>query len=193
MKCDSRKGILFVASGPSGSGKTTLCRMVEKKLSIPHSVSYTTRPARAGEVEGRDYHFISNNEFIQKVKKGDFLEWAQVHGNHYGTALAEIERATQAGQDLILDLDTQGALEVKSKKPTSVLIFIDTPDDHILAQRLGKRGTEKEEVKFKRLAQAEHERSFRKHYDYVITNDDLEKTFEYIIQVIENERKSRRS
>jgi len=182
-----------VASGPSGSGKTTLCRMVEKKLSIPHSVSYTTRPARAGEVEGRDYHFISNNEFIQKVKKGDFLEWAQVHGNHYGTALAEIERATQAGQDLILDLDTQGALEVKSKKPTSVLIFIDTPDDHILAQRLGKRGTEKEEVKFKRLAQAEHERSFRKHYDYVITNDDLEKTFEYIIQVIENERKSRRS
>ncbi len=183
-----RKGILFVISGPSGSGKTTLCRKVENKMGIAHSVSYTTRPPRAAEVDGKDYHFISPEKFDEMVQKDAFLEWAHVHSNRYGTGLQEMEVAIQAGKDLILDLDTQGALAVKSKRWQAVLIFIDAPDDQILATRLGQRGTEEEEVKLRRLAQAEHERKYKDQYDYAVTNDTLEKTLDYIVQVIEKER-----
>lgn len=187
----SKKGILFVASGPSGSGKTTLCRMVEKKFGIPHSISYTTRAPRGNESHGKDYHFISNTEFDRMIKSGAFLEWAVVHGNRYGTGVADTERFTHAGHDLILDLDTQGALEVKLKQKGAILIFIDVPDNQMLADRLGKRGTEDEEMKNKRLSQAEKERSFKESYNFSITNDDLDKTFEAIVSIIETERKSR--
>jgi len=188
-----RKGILFVVSGPSGSGKTTLCRMVEKELGIPHSVSYTTRGARSGEADGKDYHFISSEDFEEKARLGGFLEWAHVHGNRYGTGLEETRKAIEAGQDLILDLDTQGALEVKSKMREAVLIFIDAPDDHSLAARLGKRGTEAEEAKQKRLAQAEHERKSKAQYDYAVTNDELDQTYNFILGVIERERELRKA
>lgn len=188
-----RKGILFVISGPSGSGKTTLCRMVEKSLGIAHSVSYTTRPPRSGESEGKDYHFVSQKKFDEMIQSSSFLEWAQVHSNYYGTALKETEQNIRAGLDLILDLDTQGALAVKSRAGEAVLIFVDAPDDQILASRLGQRGTEAEEVKAKRLARAEHERKFKENYDYILSNDKLDKTLEIIIQIIEKERKLRGS
>ena len=185
------QGIIFIVSGPSGSGKTTLCRMVEARLGIPHSVSYTTRPIRSGEAEGKDYHFVSSEKFEEMVGQAAFLEWAHVHGNRYGTALKETLDVIQSGKDLILDLDTQGALEVKSKRQDAVLLFIDVPDDHILADRLGKRGTEAPEAKIKRLARAEHEREFKPQYDYVVTNDELDKTLTFILNVIEKERKFR--
>lgn len=184
-----RRGILFVISGPSGSGKTTLCRMVEKKLGIAHSVSYTTRTPRQGEIDGKDYHFITHHKFEEMIQNSSFLEWALVHDNRYGTALKETEKSITAGQDLILDLDTQGALAVKSRMLEAVLIFVDAPDDQILAARLGQRGTEEEAIKLKRLAQAEYERKYKDSYDYIVTNDELEKTLDFIIQVIDTERK----
>lgn len=186
-----RKGILFVISGPSGSGKTTLCRKVESSLGIAHSVSYTTRPPRLAEIDGKDYHFISSQKFDEMIQEAAFLEWAHVHSNRYGTGLKETEEAIRSGKDLILDLDTQGAIAVKSRLWEAVLIFVDAPDDGILATRLGLRGTEAEEVKLKRLAQAEHERKFKAQYDYTVTNDNLEKTLNYLIEVIEKERKTR--
>ncbi len=189
----SRQGIIFIVSGPSGSGKTTLCRMVESRLGIAHSVSYTTRSIRSGEMENKDYHFVNSEKFEKMIQGNAFLEWAHVHGNQYGTALQETLDVIQSGKDLILDLDTQGALEVKSKRQDAVLIFIDAPDDQILADRLGKRGTEAPEVKIKRLARAEHEREFKSQYDYVITNDELEKTLNFIIELIEKERSTRKT
>ena len=189
----TKKGILFVVSGPSGSGKTTLCRQVEQHLRIPHSVSYTTRAPRKGEIEGKDYHFLSLEKFEEMEKRGEFLESAWVHGNRYGTALQYTQDIINKGNDLILDLDTQGALAVKSKIKDAVLIFIDAPDDESLANRLGQRGTEDPEIKAKRLAQASHERSFKEEYHYHVTNDSLEKTLQFIIHVIENERKIKKS
>ncbi len=182
-----KNGILFVASGPSGAGKTTLCRMVEERLKIPHSVSYTTRPPRKGEVQGKDYHFVSEAVFDQKVAEHAFLEWAYVHGYRYGTALQPIEDAKKRGQDLILDLDTQGALAVQKKDSKAILIFIDTPDS-LLKERLGKRGTEDPEKMQKRLQKANDERQKKDHYPYILINEDLEKTYQNLIAVIEKER-----
>ncbi len=182
------KGTLFVLSGPSGSGKTTLCRMVEKKLGIPHSVSYTTRLPRPGEMDGKDYHFVSPQKFDSMVAQGEFLEWAHVHGNCYGTGLANTLQSIDSGQDLILDLDTQGAITVKSKVPGAVLIFVDVSDDQILATRLGQRGTEDPEVTRRCLGHPAKERKFKNEYHYDLTNDHLENTLNFILQVIEKER-----
>src|SRR4030095_861122 len=117
----TRPGILFVASGPSGTGKTTLCRMVENRLKIPHSVSYPPRPPRSNEVNGRDYHFVDDETFDRMVQEGAFLEWAWVHDFRYGTPLAFVKEMSRQGSDLILDLDTHGALAVKQAESHAVL------------------------------------------------------------------------
>jgi guanylate kinase len=186
----TKKGILFVASGPSGTGKTTLCRLVEDRLGIAHSVSYTTRPPRGNEVDQKDYHFVTNEVFDRMIQEGAFLEWAQVHGFRYGTSRKAVEESAGLGQDLILDLDTQGALQVRSKDPHSVLIFIDA-SDQVLEERLGRRGTEDYDKMKKRLETAKEERRFKHLYDHVVVNADLEESYRSLADLIQKERAKR--
>jgi len=187
----SNKGLIIVISGPSGSGKTTLCRMVEERLKIPHSVSYTTRHPRVSESPGKDYHFISEETFNEMVDEKEFLEWAEVHGRRYGTSERDVQKIISKGQDIILDLDTQGALAIKKIKPQSVLIFVDVPDT-VLQERLGKRGTENPEILLRRLESAKAERNVKAEYDHQLLNETLEKTFEAILKIIEKERELNR-
>lgn len=184
----SHRGILFIISGPSGTGKTTLCRMIEHRLQIPHVISYTTRPPRKNEIEGKDYHFINDEEFNRMKQEGAFLEFASVHGYQYGTPSKMVEEAQKSGKDLILDLDTEGALTIQSKKPESILIFLDIVDE-TLAERLGKRGTEQDDKMKKRLEQAKFERQFKSRYNYQIQNENLEQTYHDIMQIIQNVKK----
>ncbi len=187
-----KSGILFVVSGPSGTGKTTLCRMVQSRLNIPFSISYTTRPPRANEVSGKDYYFVDEATFNQMIEEDAFLEWAPVHRYRYGTARKTIEEARAKGQDLLLDLDVQGALNVKIKDPQAVLVFIETRNDRMLADRLSKRGTEDPALIELRLNRAESERKMKDRYDYVIFNDDPEEACIQLIEVIQKERTKNR-
>ncbi len=188
-QASSKKGHLFVTSGPSGSGKTTLCRMVEKQLNIPHNVSYTTRSPRSGEQNGKDYSFVSNEKFDEMLGQDLFAEWAKVHSNRYGTAKKDIENKIASGEDIILDLDTQGALAIKKRYPESFLIFIDVHDE-MLRDRLDGRGTETEEAINNRLAQVHYERSMSQHYDYVLQNNDLKQAFQDLVDFILKKRNS---
>lgn len=188
-QASSKKGHLFVTSGPSGSGKTTLCRMVEKHLDIPHNVSYTTRLPRSGEQHGKDYYFVTNEQFDTMVQEDLFAEWAQVHGKRYGTAKEDIEKKIASGEDIILDLDTQGALAIKQRYPEAFLIFIDVHDD-ILRHRLGNRATETEQHIENRLAQVHYERSMSLHYDYVLQNSELKQAFQDLVDFILKKRNS---
>lgn len=184
----AQKGILFILSGPSGSGKTTLCRLIEKRLGLYYSISYTTRPPRPGEENGRDYFFVTPEAFEQMLQRGELLESAIVHDHWYGTHRSPIEDAQERGQDVILDLDPQGALAIQSKKPESVLIFIDTPHSHTLRERLEKRGTETQEKIETRLKNAEQERKLKGHYSYSLVNEDLEETYREIVSILEKKR-----
>lgn len=165
---------LFVVSGASGTGKTTLCRDLERELGLFFSVSVTTRAPRVGEVAGRDYHFISQEEFDKMVSEGRFLEWAGVHGKFYGTPRGPVESSLQEGRDVLLDLDTQGALNLKKILPEAVLIFIKPPSIDELRKRLESRGTDSPETIAKRIARAEHEIDQSVHYDHVVVNRDLQ-------------------
>jgi guanylate kinase len=152
-------GTLFVVSAPSGAGKSTLIKSVlaslSGKVSAPQfSVSHTTRPPRPGEVEGREYHFVSREAFVDMRARDGFLEWAEVHGNFYGTSTEEVEPRLGAGQDVLLDIDTQGAGQVMSRRPEAVTIFIFPPSRDVLEQRLRERATETEESILRRLANA---------------------------------------
>ncbi|MFO1462353.1 MAG: guanylate kinase [bacterium] len=167
-------GRLFVVSGASGTGKTTLCRELERELGLFFSVSATTRPPRAGEVEGRDYRFLSPEEFDKMVAADRFLEWATVHGQRYGTPREPIERNLAEGRDVLLDLDTQGALQLKKLMPEAVLIFIKPPTLEELRMRLESRGTDSPEVIARRIARAEHEIEQSVQYDHVVVNRDLQ-------------------
>ncbi|MCK6681905.1 MAG: guanylate kinase [Thermoanaerobaculia bacterium] len=171
---------LFVISAPSGTGKSTLIQSVlatlSGRLDVPHfSVSHTTRAPRTGEVDGREYHFVSRESFIDMRAREGFLEWAEVHGNLYGTAAQEVEPRLQAGRDVLLDIDTQGAAQVTARRPDAVTIFIYPPSREILERRLRERGTESEETVQRRLANARRELHDSRNYQYAIINDDLER------------------
>lgn len=174
MKENPRPARLFVVSGASGTGKTTLCRDLERELGLFFSVSATTRPPRPGEAEGRDYHFISREEFDKMAEAGQFLEWAEVHGQFYGTPRAPIEASLREGRDVLMDLDTQGALNLKKIEPKAVLIFLKPPSIEELRKRLESRGTDSPETIARRIARAEHEIEQSVHYDHVVVNRDLE-------------------
>lgn len=174
MKENSRPARLFVVSGASGTGKTTLCRDLERELGLFFSVSVTTRPPRPGEADGRDYHFISREEFDKMAEAGQFLEWAEVHGQFYGTPRAPIEAGLREGRDVLMDLDTQGALNLKKIEPKAVLIFLKPPSIEELRKRLESRGTDSPETIARRIARAEHEIEQSVHYDHVVVNRDLE-------------------
>jgi len=174
MSSHPSPGRIFVMSGASGTGKTTLSRQLEKELGLFFSVSATTRPPRAGEEQGRDYRFLSREEFDKMVQEGRFLEWASVHGQFYGTPREPIEQNLGQGRDVLLDLDTQGALNLKKLVPQAVLIFIKPPSIEELRKRLESRGTDSPETIAGRISRAEHEIEQSVHYDHVVVNHDLE-------------------
>jgi guanylate kinase len=169
------KGSLFIVSAPSGAGKTTLCRELVSSLpNLQFSVSYTTRQPRKGEVNDRDYTFINSQDFRLMADKGEFIEWAEVHGALYGTSRKRLEELLDSGNDVILDIDTQGAMQIKERYKEGIYIFILPPSLETLKERLKNRMTDSKEEIGKRLGRAIAEiKTFNK-YDYVIINDILE-------------------
>jgi len=180
-----KKGLLFVVSGPSGSGKTTVCRAMTKYFpDLYFSVSYTTRPRRPGDQEGRDYHFISPEEFQGMIDRGEFAEWAQIYGQRYGTSRILLETVESQGRDIILDIDGQGARQLRDRGLPGVFIFVLPPSLAALRKRLTRRQTEGRGVLEERLRQARVEMAEARWYDYLIINDELEKTQEKVRAVI---------
>jgi guanylate kinase len=170
-------GKCIVLSAPSGGGKSTVIRaLCEMDASLKYSVSATTRAPRSGEIDGVDYHFIEREEFLQQIREDAFLEWAEVHGELYGTLRSEIERALSQGKIILLDIDVQGGLVVKEKVPEAVLIFLYPPSRAVLESRLRKRHTENEELLRIRLDAAQHEMEVGKQYDFQVINRDLKET-----------------
>jgi guanylate kinase len=181
MKTIKREGMLLVISGPSGAGKSTICNGVREQLDdLEFSVSCTTRSPRGDEKHGDDYFFLSVEEFEQKIEQGDFLEYANVHGNYYGTLRSEVMRALNQGKDIILDIDVQGAMTIKKENGVNSelsnyleFLFIAPPSYPILEKRLRGRATDSEESIVKRLSAAREELSFWNKYDYLILNSDI--------------------
>jgi guanylate kinase len=172
-------GILFIISAPSGSGKSTLVSQLRTLVEgLEFSISYTTRPPRGSEEDGREYHFTTRETFEQMIAEGKFLEWAEVFGNYYGTALSALEHAKAAGKDLLLDIDVQGALQVMKKLSKAVPIFILPPSPQVLEMRLRSRSeaenVSSESVIQSRLAEAETELKYLWDYKYALVNDVLE-------------------
>nr|NJM03862.1 guanylate kinase [Desulfobacula sp.] len=168
------KGKLFIVSAPSGAGKTTLVREALKAFpGLFYSVSHTTRPPRGDEREGLDYFFISPAEFEEKITRGDWLEWARVHDNYYGTSRSFVEDCLQQGKSLLLDIDVQGAMQIMASGLNPVSVFILPPSFEALSQRLLNRGTDSKEVIEKRLMNARVEMDQQHRYRYVVVNDDL--------------------
>ena len=187
---ESRKGgLVFVISAPSGTGKTTLVRRVMEQITgLRFSVSYTTRSPRANEREGEDYYFVSPSLFQKMIEKGEFLEWAEVLGNRYGTAASGINRLASKGIDLILDIDTQGAKKVMEKVNQAVLIYILPPSLEMLRERLVKRGLDSPEMIEYRLASARGDIEEAHWYQYVIVNERIEEAIEKLKAIIIAER-----
>ena len=175
---------MIVVSGPSGTGKSTLLARVLAEMShLRFSVSHTTRPARPGEQEGVDYHFVEEDEFEDMLSRGLFLEWAHVHAHRYGTSRTEYDRAEHDGMDLLLDLDVQGAEQVRGKFPDAVTVFILPPSRRVLERRLRARGQEESSLQ-RRLEAAAEEMSKYTAYDYAIINDDLARSVESLKAII---------
>ena len=185
-----RKGILFVISAPSGAGKTTLCREAANRLdNLEFSISYTTRPPRPGEENGRDYHFVDEETFLEMVEKGEMAEWARVYNHLYGTPKAPLLKAIEAGKDILLDIDIQGASQIKAAFPEdAVTIFVFPPSTEALRERLSKRGADTHQVIKERWEKAEEEMAMYPLFRYFVVNDRLEEAIEDLIAVIKAER-----
>lgn len=179
------KGDLFVVSAPSGAGKTTLCRKLLTSLTkIAFSVSHTTRPPRPGEEQGKDYYFISMKEFQEMLSRGEFLESNLVHENYYGTSKQEVLYRLKRGEDVVLDIDVQGAIQIKALFSDAVMIFILPPSWEALVERLLKRGSEVPEDLKIRLKNAKEEINHLHEYDYIVVNDNLEKALEELKSIV---------
>jgi len=180
---------VFVISGPSGAGKGTLTeKLLERVPSLTRSVSATTRKPRPGEVNGVDYFFETEEEFKEHLRNDDFLEWAIVHDNYYGTLKSAVNQKLEAGKDVVMVIDVQGATSVKKKMPEAVLIFIEPPSIEELIERLRLRNTETEAELERRIKNAETEMMLAKTYDYVVINDDVERAAEELVNIVQSER-----
>jgi guanylate kinase len=180
-----REGIILIISAPSGAGKTTLCgALLDRFPNMKESISYTTRPPRAGEVHGKDYFFVTRQEFERMIDSDAFAEWAEVHGNLYGTALATIEEARTNGVDLVLDIDCQGARRLKEQIERCVYVFILPPSMDELRRRLENRSSDAQDVIDRRIERAAAEIREARWYDYIIINDKLETAFEELTAIV---------
>jgi guanylate kinase len=186
--------ILLAVSSPSGAGKTTLCNMLLGEFAdIRFSVSHTTRQPRPEEIDGKHYHFVGNAEFDQMIDDDLFLEWAQVHGNRYGTARAEIRAAATEGLDLVFDIDYQGARQIKQEYPEAVSVFVLPPSLPDLQRRLRTRGTETPQSLERRFQAALEEISHFDEFDYLLVNDDVERAYRDGLRAILLAERIRRS
>jgi len=185
----SRRGTLFVVSAPSGAGKTTLCRELRERVpGLAYSVSVTTRTPRPGEVQGHDFRFVTETEFRAMLARDEFAEWATVHGNSYGTRARPVEEALARGQDVLLDIDTQGAAKLRSRYPEAVLIFIVAPSMAELEQRLRERRSDGDQEIARRLRRARDEVALWRMYDYLVVNQDVKEALEQLAAIIQAER-----
>ncbi|MDI6900296.1 MAG: guanylate kinase [Anaerosomatales bacterium] len=183
----SAHGNLIIVSGPSGAGKGTLVERLEARVPrVWVSVSATTRAPRPGEVDGEDYFFLSPEEFDRRLASGDFLEWAEVHGNRYGTLRSAVEERMAEGRDVVLEIDPQGAFQVKDAMPHASLVFIVAPSLDELERRIRRRGAETDEQVRRRLATAVRELELVGSYDYVIENDDVSQATDKLVAYVEN-------
>jgi guanylate kinase len=184
-----RRGTLFVVSAPSGAGKTTLCREIRLRLhDLAYSVSVTTRPPRPGEIAGTDFRFVSEAQFRELLGRNEMAEWATVHGNLYGTPAAPLDAALKAGRDVLLDIDTQGALQLRARYPDAVLIFVVAPSMGELEQRLRERRSDSEREIARRLERAREEVMLWRRYDYLIVNRDVKEAMDQLESIIQAER-----
>ena len=184
-----KPGVLFIISAPSGAGKSTLCRAVLNHFpDLVYSVSYTTRPPRGGEQNGVDYYFISQDEFKKGIARDRWAEWAEVHGHYYGTSADFLNKALSAGQDILLDIDIQGAGRILQRYPDGVTIFIMPPSLETLKTRLQSRGTDSPEVIAIRLKNAREEMAQRDFYRHIITNERLSDAVAELIAIFEKYR-----
>jgi len=184
-----KQGLLFVVSAPSGAGKTSLCRAITDSLeNFTHSISYATRKPRPGEIDGRDYYFVSQQRFQDMISAGDFAEWAEVHSNLYGTSRRVLDDMVEKGIDVILDIDTQGAKQIKPKYETAVFVFIMPPSLEILEERLRNRKSDHEKEILKRMGRAREEIKDYPMYDYVIVNRDFDRALTELRSIIIAER-----
>jgi len=185
-----RRGLMFILSSPSGAGKTTISRrLLEHDSQIRMSVSVTTRPMRPGEVDGKDYFFTDRAHFDSMVEGDEFLEWAEVFGNGYGTPRARINEGLEAGQDFLFDIDWQGTQQLYQQAERDVVrVFLLPPSLEELRRRLTSRGTDSTDVIADRMARAQEEISHWDGYDYVLVNDDIDICFAKVVQILQAER-----
>jgi len=183
-----KEGLIIVISAPSGAGKTTLCkRLLQTSSLFVYSVSFTTRPPRKNEIEGVDYYFVSRGEFKKMIEKGEFVEWAEVHGQLYGTSGKLLNRVIEGGKEVVLDVDVKGGVQIKKNYPYSVLIFLLPPSWEELEKRLRSRGTEDERKIKERIERAKKEVEYAPYYDYLVINDDINKALEDLLAIIKAE------
>ena len=179
MKCK-----LIIVSGPSGSGKSTITKLVRDRLQMELSISATTRKPRIGEIDGKDYFFLTMEEFENKIKNDEFYEYANVHGNYYGTLKKVVDDNLEKGKNVMLEIDVQGALIAKEKKKDAILVFFKTENNKILEERLRNRKTDSEEVIQVRLKNALTELEYENKYDITIINKDIEDSCNKLIDII---------
>jgi len=178
------EGVLYIVSAPSGAGKTSLVKaLLKSDPAIRLSVSYTTRAPRPGETDGRDYHFVDHQQFEKMLAEGEFLEHAEVYGNFYGTSKGSIGRDLNAGHDILLEIDWQGAAQVRQHFPQSASIFILPPSFSALRTRLAGRGQDSDEVIERRLAAAAHDVAHAEAFDYIIVNDDFDHALQDLVAI----------
>lgn len=186
---EKRRGMLLVVSGPSGTGKGTLCeRLLRSDPSIKFGISSTTRKAREGEIDGVHYNFVNDEQFDRMLKSNAFLEHATVHGHRYGTPRVQVDTAIEKGDNILLDIDPQGALSVMNNMPETVSIFILPPSFSALRERLHTRNTDDPEEILKRLSNAYDEVRLLKHYQYALINDQLDQAFSRLSAIIQAEK-----